>query len=139
MSQVYDRWETIIGRLRAAKAAIPASTELALNEKMPASSAPVELVRQAGPKTIAVKPTLANAGSKMRMNSISIRSVDTAARDDGVLVIRPKVTVVDDSGAVAVNDVEAPVRVNDAARVIHVAAAQPASAAPAGPRFIFEN
>ncbi len=137
VSQVYTRWENIIGRLREAKAAIPEGTEMALNEKMPISAAPVELVKTTSPKTIAVKPTLAAAASKTRMNSISIRSVDSNTRNNGVLVIRPKVTVVDNTEAVAVNTV--PVSSGDEARVIHVAAALPAVPAPAGPRFIFEN
>lgn len=131
VSRVYDRWSNILDRLRQAKADVPASAEMALAEKTPAK--PVELA-MAQPKTIAVKPEAPR--SKMRMNSISIRSVDADPKDNGVLVIRPKVTVVND-GAVAVNNVVAPVA--GEAKVIHVADAQPAAQAPAGPRFIFEN
>lgn len=138
VSRVYDRWANILGRLRAAKLAVPESTELALNEEMPAAR-PVDLVKASDaqpvePKTVAVKPVLAFAPSRTRMNSISIRSVDAAPRDNGVLVIRPKITVAEADQAPAVVAVAEP----QAARVIRVAAAQPA-AVPAGPHFIFDN
>ncbi|MDX2074517.1 MAG: transglycosylase SLT domain-containing protein [Alphaproteobacteria bacterium] len=140
VSRVYDRWTTILDRLREAKVAVSENTELALNEKMPAAR-PVELARADEPKTIAVKPTFEASRSKSRMNAISIRTIDASSRDTrdgGVLVIRPKVTVVDDAASVVA--VNAPVAAPQPghAQVIHVAAAQPETVA-SGPRFIFEN
>jgi hypothetical protein len=144
VSRVYDRWTNIINRLREAKTAIPESAVAALNEKsLPAK--PVELIQAAAykapepkaiePKTIAVKPAVAR--SVARMNSISVTNVETRdMRDSGVLVIRPKITVVDDGMSIAH---AVPVSQPDSARVIHVADSQATPQAASGPRFIFEN
>lgn len=142
VSRVYDRWTNIIDRLRQAKTAIPETTVAALAEKeLPAP--PVELKPMqaaAQPKTIHVKPTVVADNSKTRMNSISIRDVDqNTVRDNGVLVIRPKISVVDDAAQMAQ---AAPV---NTPKVIHVADTQmiqqPATPAQvaSGPRFIFDN
>ncbi len=146
VSRVYDRWTNIIERLREAKAAIPESTVAALAEKeIPAP--PVTLVSASEPKVIAVKPTVVADNSKTRMNSISVRSVDNkvAVRDNGVLVIRPSISVVDDTAPVPVVQAKAGVEMPQgsvpshiqSAKVIHVADVQPAVAS--GPRFIFDN
>lgn len=141
VSRVYDRWTNIISRLREAKAAIPESTVAALAEKdLPAP--PVQLtplqpsMQPVEPKTIHVKPSVVD-NSTTRMNSISIRTVDSAARDNGVLVIRPKITVADDAQGVS-----QPVPVANAdslPKVIHVADTQMVQQPPSGPRFIFDN
>ena len=139
VSRVYDRWTNIVSRLRDAKANISEETVAALAEKeMPARA--VDLITTASittasavtPKTIHVRPTV-------RMNSMSISSVDerTDKRDNGVLVIRPRISVVDDAAQMAsiapIPDI-APL-----AKVINVAAALPPALPKSGPRFIFEN
>lgn len=145
VSQVYSRWTNIIDRLRQAKAAIPAETETALAEKTPAAKTMNISVADATPapkpKIINVRPTV----SSNRMNSISITTVDKA-RDNGVLVIRPKISVVNDTPQIAsvVEPVAVPVpamvqQAPDEARVIHVADTRPAPVANTGPRFVFDN
>jgi hypothetical protein len=141
VSRVYDRWTNIVSRLREAKANIPAETVAALADReLPAR--PVELVTASAsqPKTIAVRPT---ARPAMRMNSISVTDVadgkDTR-RDNGVLVIRPRITVAND--AMPMRVVTASAAIPDMApmaKVINVASVVPPELPKSGPRFIFEN
>lgn len=139
VSRVYDRWTNIIDRLRQAKTSIPETAMAALNEKSPATK-PVELkMASAQPKTIAVKPKVVANRSAIRMNSISVASNDTdSRRDNGVLVIRPKISVVDSGETVTVaqtTPVSEQIQQPHVIRVADTAASVQAS----GPRFIFEN
>jgi len=151
-SRVYDRWTNIINRLRDAKKAIPETTVAALAEKeLPAP--PVQLVMKEEaaptPRTIAVRSATQPSQKSITVTDVGMPS---RSRDNGVLVIRPKITVVDDASSPmpikvasaeaapipTLAPVAAPSFAGDAARVIHVAdskAAQPAG----GPRFIFDN
>lgn len=140
VSQVYDRWTNILKRLRDAKANVPETSVAALEEKY-TPAAPVKLTVSDAPKpkTINVRPTLEK--------NITVTDVASRERDNSVLVIRPKITVVDDAlkaqAAAVPASLSAPISTASntsamGAQVIHVAdtvAAQPAT----GPRFIFDN
>jgi len=141
VSRVYDRWTNIINRLRDAKAAIPEATVAALKEKeLPAP--PVQLIAKADsaptPKYINVRPSME------RMNSISVSNAPTTNErrdpDNNVLVIRPKITVVNDALNVPITPVSQAIpAMPDSARVIHVADTRSVQQPATGPRFIFDN
>lgn len=135
--KVFGRWYNIVDRLRLAKADVV--KDRTDDKVMMASSA-----MTASPRVVNVKPQVVSDKSGYhapRMNSISITNADSS-RDNGVLVIRPKITVADDSGdsvtVVQTTPVSAAVT---GAKVIHMADQRPVNVAPkiAGPRFIFEN
>ena len=136
VGRVYDRWTNIIDRVREAKANVPQETVAALSEK----SRPVELTLAASePKSVKVRPKLVN-DSVTRMNAISVRSVEdrVASRDNGVLVIRPKVTVANDVAPIPTEIADNGLALQPP-KVIHVADARPIPAVASGPRFIFDN
>lgn len=153
VSVVYDRWTNIIKRLREAKAAIPSSTMAALNEPTPvAKTVALFMPKTSSKKDEAPKQLASNMRSKTRMNSISIRAVDDVARDRGVLVLHPKIEVVDEPiVSAAANNTASPivpivsaeaspiVPLEKSPPVMRVAEAKPAPAKAAGPHFIFEN
>lgn len=145
VGKVYDRWTNILKRLRDAKAPVSETTVAALEEKF-TPAAPVKLDIPAAapvkPKTINVRPNLEK--------NITVTNVASRERDNSVLVIRPKITVVDDAIRAQTASISAPITApmaapitpavssNIAPHVIRVAdttAAQPAT----GPRFIFDN
>jgi hypothetical protein len=137
VSRVYDRWTNIINRLREAKQSIPESTTAALAEK----ELPAPPVQLASLDTVPKRKAIDVRPSVTRMNSISVTNVERPGRrDDGVLVIRPKVTLVADAmQAAQAMPISAPVPSQvDTSRVIRVADTQ-AVQSPSGPRFIFEN
>jgi len=132
--------------LRDAKATIPEATIAALNDKeLPAR--PVELtVASNTPNFVNVKPKVVAADRRSEMN-ISVRD-GNRTRENGVLVIRPKITVIDGASAPETLTIASSVPVNDrisSAQVISVpqtrqlAQVSDRIVSNAGPRFIFEN
>lgn len=155
-SRVYDRWFNIVDRLRAVKADIPETTLAALsNNEMPASPVNLTGAKEAtNANVVNVMPTVAPLPEQVgrnvanyrspRMNTISVAGAERS-RENGVLVIRPKITVADDAqgGNAETMTVAQTVPVSQQIAATADAGPTPAASdrivAKSGPRFIFEN
>jgi hypothetical protein len=166
VGNVYDHWYTIVSRLREAKGLAPAARETALaDNSVPAmqppkpakpAAAPVQVAQPKAPAPRVLKVASAlpeQRGSKNlaahqppRMNSIKITRMEDK-RENGIIVVRPKVSVVDVPSlapAAGGNKPAPSIVVADAgshaapvARTVRVEGASSRSAS--GPRFIFDN
>lgn len=161
VGQVYNSWYNIIGKLREARMQVPESSVVAMNNLQ---SGP-DIRRPAAPAAKSVKvvstapvirPLPEQEGKKVaayhapRMNSIKIDSQESR-RENGVIVVRPKIKVVDaPASQTASIEVTQPASLTLAqakpapetsdAKIIHVnAAASSADSKKTGPTFIFND
>ena len=155
VSRVYDRWYTIIERVRNARLNGGGETQLAdaaaqaadHSPPAPAGSVHAAKSRQAAPNAV-------------RMHVISVKNGSEGARENGVIMVRPEIkpaelmpatATVTPTAATAQAATPAVLTVADAtakpsdtvppAHVIHISASGKSSDAPktSGPRFIFND
>lgn len=116
---VYDRWHKIIEKLRMAKQYVPDSTVAAINDKSQPAPAPVAVAA----KVIPVKPRIVEAKASsyrpVRMNSIQVRTEEPVVYDQGIMVVKPEIKVVDDT-PVQTAALATPLHAADDARVIRL-------------------
>jgi hypothetical protein len=108
---VYNSWHNIIDKLRNARLSVPASSMDGLRQMQQADSSlpnkPVD-----APKAIATKPktyTIAANGIQKTssLKSISVRSTGEKNKENGVIIIRPEIKIVD-SGNREISDANRP-------------------------------
>ena len=163
VGRVFDRWTNILTRLREAKNERDGQAKTEIKTASAGNGA--VFLNEKNSQALPLPPRKKNpaAKAKTKMNQIAVRSVETRqfSRDNGVLIIRPEVRLVDNAATVSaatVSDAVAPeipplapvakvIRVAEARRVVPspvaaVAAsevAQFSAVKSSGPRFIFDN
>ena len=135
---VYDHWYNIVSKLREAKLQAPAVTSFAQNTAQPPVMAPKPKKLAALPKQPAYKP--------VRMKSIAV-SRNEDRRENGIIVVRPPIRVVDKPVAAnasgAAGGVVTIAQVSPVSDTQVIYAENPAPikdrTVTSGPRFIFGN
>jgi hypothetical protein len=100
VGQVYNSWYQIIDKLRMAKLQVPQTTIVAMNDMKNSpdvqriqsatviqASSPKALPEQTGKKV--------KSYQSPRMNSIKVSKKETATKENGVIIVRPEIKVVD--------------------------------------------
>ncbi len=137
VGQVYNSWYQIIDKLRVARLQVPSARDMAAMQ-VDAKPKQVASVTRVSDNKPGKKPV---AYTSPKMNSISV-SKKESTRENGVLIVRPEIKLVDapKQAAPTITMAQAkPAVATTHAKVIHVNATGDASVQKTGPRFVFSD
>jgi hypothetical protein len=157
VSRVYDHWYTIIEKLRAAKMQVPSATTVASAEQAPKvvtsvkkfdvssqslKNMPVQQMAQAGALPEQRGKQMA-AYQAPHMNSIQIGDQKSRVRENGIIVVRPDIKVVDEAKATTATAIKV-AQISPSAgesKIIRLdnAVVKTTGTKKPGPNFIFDN
>jgi hypothetical protein len=152
VSRVYDHWYNIIEKLRAAKLQVPGTTTVAKAEEPRVTSVKkfdvsTQSLKEVPTKQIAKSSELAEQRGKQvaayhapRMNSIQVGDQKSRVRENGIIVVRPDIKVVDDKSTAAAIKLAAVAPSAGTAKIIRLDnTVKSTIAKKSGPNFVFDN